>query len=99
MQLVTDCSALVLGFKAPWCPQCVPQKGVVERISDRFGERMAFAYVDLNEEAAEEFKVASLPTLLLYRDGKLMTRLAGFTSASKLISSIDSTLQAESTAR
>lgn len=29
--LVGDSEFLLLGFKAPWCPQCGPQRGVVER--------------------------------------------------------------------
>ena len=89
--LVCDSQFLLLGFKAPWCPQCGPQRGVVERVQDKFHDRIRFAYLDLaaDEGAAEAFSVRTLPTLVLFRNGKEVTRLAGFTPAPRLISSLD----------
>lgn len=90
-KLVHDSRFLLLGFKAPWCPQCGPQRGVVERVRDKFRDRMDFAYLDLaaDESGAETFSVRTLPTLLLFRNGKEAARLTGFTPAPKLISSLD----------
>ena len=81
---------LVLGFKAPWRPQCGPQRGVVERIQARFRGRVRLACLDLaaDEGAAEAFPVRALPTLVLFRDGKEVERLTGFTPAPRLASSL-----------
>ena len=90
-RLVRDSRFLLLGFKAPWCPQCGPQRGVVERVQDRFRDRMDFAYLDLaaDESGVETFSVRTLPTLLLFENGKEIARLTGFTPAPRLISSLD----------
>lgn len=95
--LVRDCEFLLLGFKAPWCPQCEPQRGVVKRVQGRFGERVRFAYLDLaaDESGAQAFSVQSLPTLVLFKQGKEAARLSGFTPAPKLISSLDSLLSSD----
>ena len=89
--LVRDSRFLLLGFRAPWCPQCGPQRGVVERVQGRFHDRVDFAYLDLaaDESGAETFSVRTLPALLLFRDGKEVARLTGFTPAPKLVSSLD----------
>ena len=89
--MVCDSEFLLLGFKAPWCPQCGPQHGVVKRVQARFRDRIRFAYLDLaaDERGADAFSVSALPTLVLFRNGKEVERLTGFTPAPKLISSLD----------
>lgn len=89
--LVGGSEFLLLGFKAPWCPQCGPQRGVVERVHGRFSDRVDFAYLDLaaDESATEAFSVRALPALVLFRNGREVTRLTGFTPAPKLAASLD----------
>ena len=96
-RLVRDSRFLLLGFKAPWCPQCGPQRGVVERVWGRFRDRVHFAYLDLAADGsgAETFSVRTLPTLLLFKNGKEAARLTGFTPAPKLISSLDRLLASD----
>ena len=90
-RLVRDSRFLLLGFKAPWCPQCGPQRGVVERVRGRFHDRIRFAYLDLaaDESAAEAFSIRALPALILFRNGREAARLTGFTPAPRLIASLD----------
>ena len=81
----------LLGFKAPWCPQCGPQRGVMERVRGRFHDRIRFAYLDpaADEGAAEAFSIRALPALVLFKNGREATRLTGFAPAPRLISSLD----------
>jgi len=92
--LVREREFLLLGFKAPWCPQCAPQRGVVQRVRPKFGARVAFAYLDLasDESGAQAFSVRALPTLILFKRGEEAARLGGFTPAPKLISSLNALL-------
>ena len=73
----------LVGFKAPWCPQCEPQRGVVERLQPRFEGKARFAYVDLeaHPEAQEIFDISALPALHIARDGEPQKQLSGFTKA------------------
>ncbi|MDD9821781.1 MAG: thioredoxin family protein, partial [Gammaproteobacteria bacterium] len=95
--LVRDSDFLLLGFKAPWCPQCEPQRGVVKRVQGKFGARVRFAYLDLaaDESGAQAFAVQALPTLVLFKQGREAARLSGFTPAPKLISSLDALLSSD----
>jgi len=92
-RLVRESDYLLLGFKAPWCPQCAPQRGVVQRVCVKFA-RVKFAYLDLgaDESGAQAFSVRALPTLLLFKRGEEAARLGGFTPAPKLISSLNALL-------
>ena len=76
----------VVGFKAPWCPQCEPQRGVVERLVSQFQTQVNFAYVDLDThpEAQEMFNLRGLPALHIAKNGETRERLSRFTSAPKL---------------
>ncbi len=96
-KLVRETEHLVLGFKAPWCPQCEPQRGVVARVQSKFEGRVRFAYLDLaaEEGAAEEYSVTALPTLILYRYGQEVSRLAGFTPVPKLTAALDQFLSTD----
>lgn len=89
--LVCGSQFLLLGFKAPWCPQCGPQRGVVERVRGRFHDRIRFAYLDLaaDESAADAFSIRALPALVFFKNGRETTRLTGFTPAPRLIASLD----------
>jgi thioredoxin 1 len=88
---------LVLAFKSPWCPQCGPQHRVIERVRDEMTEGVGFASIDIGDHpaAVDVFCVASLPTLLLFKDGVLARRLSGFTGASQLKAGIEGLLSAE----
>lgn len=84
--LSKESDLLLLGFKAPWCPQCGPQRGVVERIHGRYAGKLDVAYIDLeaSPEAQELFDIAGLPALIFYKGGEEINRLSGFTAAPKL---------------
>lgn len=73
----------VIGFKAPWCPQCEPQRGVVERLMPRFEGKVDFAYVDLeaHPDAQDAFGLSALPALHISKDGEMLEKLSGFTKA------------------
>ncbi|GAB5435738.1 thioredoxin family protein [Falsiruegeria mediterranea] len=73
----------VVGFKAPWCPQCEPQRGVVERLIPRHEGKVDFAYIDLetHPDAQEAFDISALPALHIAKDGAVQERLSGFTKA------------------
>ena len=98
-RLARDSDFLLLGFKAPWCPQCGPQRGVMERVQARFKGRVRFACLDLadDEGAAEAFSISGLPAFILFKHGEEAARLKGFTPAPKLSSSLDLLLRSAGT--
>jgi thioredoxin-like negative regulator of GroEL len=59
---------------------------ILRRLAERFGDRIIFAKVDVqsSNDLARQFSVSSLPTLILFRNGKEWDRLTGVRSRSEL---------------
>jgi len=73
----------VVDFFAEWCMPCVMMAPVVEDLADKFKGKINFlkANVDENSSLSNKFKVMSIPTLIIFKDGKEVDRMIGSQSA------------------
>jgi thioredoxin 2 len=64
---------------APWCGPCRMIAPVLDQLAaESHGRyRITKLNVDENPQTAARFKIASIPTLLIFKDGKLVDRLIG----------------------
>ncbi|HTY14685.1 MAG TPA: thioredoxin [Methanoregulaceae archaeon] len=71
--------ALVIDFWAEWCGPCRMVGPVVEELSREFAGRVTFAKCNTDDNAmlANQFGISAIPTLLLFRDGRLADRVIG----------------------
>lgn len=67
---------------APWCRPCLMIAPALDQLAaESQGQyRIAKLNVDENPQTASRFQIASIPTMLLFKDGKLIDRLIGLTS-------------------
>jgi thioredoxin 1 len=71
---------VVVDFTAVWCPPCQMMAPVVERLAEEFAGKVKIGKLDTdaNPEIAIRYGVSGIPTLGLFREGKLVDRLVGF---------------------
>jgi thioredoxin len=71
---------VVVDFTAVWCPPCQMMAPVVERLADEFAGKVKIGKLDTdaNPEIAIRYGVSGIPTLGLFRSGKLIDRLVGY---------------------
>ena len=71
---------VVVDFTAVWCPPCQMMAPVVEKLATEFAGKVKIGKLDTdaNPEIAIRFGVSGIPTLGMFRDGKLVGRLVGF---------------------
>lgn len=76
--LVTDISVLVDCW-APWCGPCRQLAPIIEELASDYanGVKVAKLNVDENPATASQYGIRSIPTMLLFKDGKLVQRLVG----------------------
>ena len=69
----------LVDFWAPWCPPCRQLLPVIDKLAEESDGSYNVVKVNVDEEPelAARYDVQSLPTLLLFQDGKPITRLIG----------------------
>jgi len=72
-------SAAVVDIWAPWCGPCRMVSPIVDRLSEKYKDKVAFGKMnsDDNGEKAGALGIMSIPTLLFYKQGRLVDRIVG----------------------
>ncbi|HVW15549.1 MAG TPA: thioredoxin [Mucilaginibacter sp.] len=77
---------ILVDFSAEWCGPCKMMKPILEELKRELGERVKIIKVDVdkNPQAARNFKISGVPTLMLFRNGKQEWRQSGVVPADHL---------------
>jgi len=64
---------------APWCAPCRMIAPVVDRLAERYDKRFKFCRlnVDKNPQTASRYRIMSIPTLMFFKDGKVVETVIG----------------------
>ncbi|HIZ23282.1 MAG TPA: thioredoxin [Candidatus Blautia faecigallinarum] len=79
---------VLVDFWATWCGPCMRQAPIVDELSQ---EGFAVGKVDVDQEPglAQQFGVMSIPTLIIFKNGKEAERLVGLTPKDRLKSLLE----------
>lgn len=92
--LIRSSKVVIVEFFATWCPHCQRMMPIVAQIKELL-ENQAEVHqfdIDKNQELADELKVQSIPTFILYKNGKEIWRQSGEMEAETLLGKIQSAL-------
>lgn len=79
---------------ASWCQPCIAMEPTIEAVAKEFDGRLTVAKlnVDENPELAQSLDVMSIPTMMLFKNGKPVERLVGLTTKDRLTSVVNTAL-------
>ncbi len=89
---------VLVDFWAEWCMPCRMIAPIIQEIAEKYGERIKVGKLKIDENPliANTFMVDVIPTLILFKDGKIIRRLKGVQPKEVIIEAIDSNVKNES---
>ena len=69
---------VLIDFWATWCGPCRMLTPVLEELQDTMDISIGKVDVDEEEELSEMYQISSIPTVLLFKDGKLVDTKIGY---------------------
>lgn len=81
---------VLVDFWAEWCGPCRAIAPIVEELSGELQGKMKVAKVDVDQaqDLAAEYDVRSIPTLLVFKNGKVVDEIIGAMAKPQLLSKI-----------
>jgi len=85
---------VMVDFWAPWCMPCKLIAPTVEKLAEEMKGRVSVlkSNVDENPDIATELSIMNIPTLVLFKDGKEVSRIVGVSSKEAIEAKINSVL-------
>lgn len=92
-EVLKEKGVVVVDFWATWCGPCKMIAPIVEELDEEMSNvKFVKVGVDKNPQIANQYKIVSIPTLKIFKDGKLINTLIGFKTKDALKIDIEACL-------
>jgi len=89
--LKSDVPVLV-DFWADWCAPCKMIAPALEEIADEYADKIKIGKlnVDSNQETTAKYRILNIPTLLIFKDGKVAEQISGVVPKKRIVNVLES---------
>ena len=86
-EVINSGKPVLVDFSAEWCGPCKMMTPILKQAKDAVGDKAMIIKVDVdkNREAAMQFNIQGVPTLILFKDGQVKWRQSGVVPAQTLV--------------
>ena len=84
---VTSSGLVLVDFWATWCGPCRMQAPILEELDKQLGDKVKICKLDVDDEPAiaQRFGVMSIPTLMVFRNGEMISKEVGVHTVEQLM--------------
>ena len=92
-EIINSNQLTLVDFYATWCGPCKHMHPVLEQLKSDLGDTIRIIKIDVdkNEDVSVAYRIQSVPTLMLFRNGQVLWRQSGAMSLNDLKNIIDQT--------
>ena len=85
-EIIQSDQPTLVDFFATWCGPCKQMHPVMERLKADLGENIRILKLDIdkNEALAQQYRIQSVPTFMLFRSGQVVWRQSGTITLNEL---------------
>lgn len=92
-ELIKGNVPVLVDYFATWCGPCKMMHPILEEVKKQLGDQVKILKVDVdvpaNRQSVYTYQVQSVPTLMLFKDGKMLWRQSGVVQAKALKETIE----------
>jgi thioredoxin 1 len=87
-------SPVLVDFWATWCKPCLMVAPILEELTQEYSGKLTIAKLDVdqNQQTAQKYHVMSIPTMIIFKQGKPVANIVGFKPKDKLKQELDAAL-------
>lgn len=90
-EVVNSSNTVLVDFWAPWCGPCRAVGPLIDELAEEYDGKAKIAKLNVDDEGelAAKYKIMSIPTIIIFKNGEAVEKLLGARSKSDLSQLID----------
>ena len=89
--IINSDKPVLVDFWATWCGPCLAMAPILKDVAQKVGENAKVVKIDVdkNQQISSQYNIQSIPTMILFKNGKVLWRVSGMQSAHQLVTVIN----------
>lgn len=86
---------VLVDFWAPWCGPCISMAPILEDLSKEYNGKVKITKlnIDENQSLATSYSIMSIPTMLIFKEGKVKEQIVGYTPKNILVKKMEAIMK------